>query len=154
MKTSEVKAPHPGGRPTTLTPQMMKQAESLAGYGFTMARMGEFWGVTEETVIEWAKKNKEFSESLKKGRQAAIVGITSSLYDKARAGDVTAMIFFLKNRAPDLWKDRREERIEHTIGAPTWTEEKTYIRTPEEEQVIIEAGKALELRKKKKEDSK
>jgi nitrogen regulatory protein PII-like uncharacterized protein len=152
MKVSEVKGK--AGRPTRLTPEMIDEAEKLAMLGMTVEWIADYWGVSHQAMYKWREKNEDLLQAIKKGKAAGVQFATGALVQAMKDKNITAIIFYLKNRAPDLWKDRREERIEHTIGAPTWTEEKTYIRTPEEEQVIIEAGKALELRKKKKEDSK
>lgn len=148
VQVKSVKAPAEMGRPTKLTPEIIKQARMLAGLGTTLERMAAFFGVNNETVILW-KKNKDFSDALKKGAEELVAEVAKSLFLKATKGnDTTAMIFFLKNRAPDLWKDRREEKVEHTIGAPSWSENRTVIRTREEEQGIIDAAKRLEHKRK------
>jgi hypothetical protein len=51
-------------------------------------------------------------QSLKRGKLKADFQITKSLYEKAKAGDTTAMIFWLKNRRPDLWRDKHD--FEHS----------------------------------------
>jgi hypothetical protein len=49
-------------------------------------------------------------EAIKRGKAKGIVTITNALYEKAKEGDNTAMIFYLKNRAG--WRDKIE--TEHT----------------------------------------
>ena len=49
----------------------------------------------------------EFSEAIKRGKDRGIATVTSALFTKARAGDNTAMIFYLKNRAG--WQDKIEK---------------------------------------------
>ncbi len=39
--------------------------------------------------------------------------VEDALYSKALDGNVAAQIFWLKNRAPDTWRDLAEVQIEH-----------------------------------------
>lgn len=129
----------------------LREAAFLASYGLTLEDMAAFWGVCKDTVINWENEYEEFSTAIKKGRTEGVVSVTQALSQKARKGDTTACIFWLKNRAPHLWKDRREERVEHTIGAPTWTEQRIVDPTAiDAEQVVIDAAKAIEDKRKKK----
>lgn len=66
-------------------------------------------GITTSTLYEWKKKFPAFSEALKKGKEICDYEVENALYKKALSGDVTAMIFWLKNRKADKWRDKQPE---------------------------------------------
>ena len=108
--------------------------------GMTDKQIAVKLGVSEDTVNEWKKVHPEFSESLKIGKEEPDSKVEASLFRRATgykntkavkifmpAGfdepvyapyidhvqpDVTACIFWLKNRRPDRWRDKQE--LEHT----------------------------------------
>ena len=51
-------------------------------------------------------------QSLKRGKLKADFQVTKSLYEKAKSGDTGAIIFWLKNRRPDLWRDKQD--VQHS----------------------------------------
>lgn len=124
-------------RPPSYKPEFAAQAEKLCLLGATDNELGDFFGVRRETIWAWGQKYEEFSNALKAGKAAADERVAQSLYHRAvgytfdgekvfqfqgeivRAKvrehvppDTTAMIFWLKNRRPDEWRDKRE--IEHS----------------------------------------
>ena len=121
------------GRPTKYQPAYAEQARKLALLGMTDKEMGDFFGVAESTLHLWKKEHPEFSESLKAGKDGADTGVATSLYLSALGGgtvtevkeetdaegnvitkktvkelpaNVTAQIFWLKNRQPQKWRDK------------------------------------------------
>jgi len=84
-----------------------KQAEILCTLGATDAQMAEFFGVATSTFYLWKKKHKALSEALK-AKDYPDEEVVKTLLQKALSGDTTAMIFWLKNRRPVEWRDRRE----------------------------------------------
>lgn len=125
-----------GGRPTAYKPEYAAMAEKIALLGATDAELAEVLDVSETTINAWKVQFVEFSEALKKGKKAADGNVAERLYQRAMgysnekavkifmpAGaeepvyapftehyppDTTACIFWLKNRRPDLWRDKRE----------------------------------------------
>src|SRR5215831_15756104 len=77
--------------------------------------------VSESTIDNWKAAHPEFLAALKTGRELADAEVANSLYRRAigdgdRPPDVTACIFWLKNRRPDWWRDAH--RQEHAITTP------------------------------------
>ena len=134
------------GRPTKFDPQVCRQAERLCKLGATDAELADFFQVNEDTIYSWKKDHPEFSEALKKGKTLADATVADRLYMRATGyrhlafkmfvhegkvltkryvehypPDTGAAIFWLKNRRPDLWRDR----VEHTgkDGGPIETRE-------------------------------
>jgi hypothetical protein len=60
------------------------------------------------TLNEYKIKFPDFAAALKEDKDFADNAVESALYQKALKGDVTAQIFWLKNRRPSQWKDRRD----------------------------------------------
>ena len=69
-------------------------------------------GIHEATLYRKINGNREFCEAIKTGQAKGIVAVTNYLMKSAREGNVTAQIFYLKNRSPRNWKDRHH--IEET----------------------------------------
>ncbi len=123
------------GRPSKYDPAFCDLAEKFCKLGATDVQLAEFFEVSEQTLNTWKHEHPEFLESLKKGKAIADAEVASKLFHRATgyehpevhvsnyqgtitkteltrhyAPDTTAGIFWLKNRRPDLWRDR----VEHT----------------------------------------
>ena len=130
-KKKVVKKKKPVGRPTKFNELDMKKFELLYSYGFTDKQVATILEVKEQTINNWKKSNPNFFESLKNWKSIADEKIVRSLYnraigctvketkvgffngmattqevDKVILPDVTAIIFWLKNRQPEQWRDR------------------------------------------------
>lgn len=96
------------GRPQIVIDEdLCKKAETLAAQGLTMEQIANVLGMSETTLYDKKGKFSEFSQAIKRGKDKGIASITSALFTKARNGDNTAMIFYLKNRAG--WQDKIEK---------------------------------------------
>ena len=112
-----------------------RQIYKLCLLGATDSEIADFIGIQESTLNNWKKMYPSFMESLKKGKSVADGNVASKLYIRAIGYEFdettieqcparkttkhktttkhipaseTAAIFWLKNRRPDLWRDRRE----------------------------------------------
>jgi hypothetical protein len=116
-------------------------AEGLAKLGKIDDDIAAAMGIHVSTLRDWKKKHPEFSVAIKIGKSEADTAVENSLYKRAMgyayeevktvnggervekttkqvAPDVTAQIFWLKNRKPDDWKDKRHEEITGKDGGP------------------------------------
>lgn len=101
------------GRPSyKITGEICLKAESLAAQGLTMEQIAHVLGICRATLHDKANKYPDFSDAIKRGQAKGIAQITNKLFQKAKDGDNTAMIFYLKNRDPQNWKD--VHRQEHS----------------------------------------
>jgi len=127
-------------RPTKYQPEFCRAAYGFALLGCSDVKIGEYLGVSDTTIQRWAAAHPEFRGALSKGREGAAAAVAKSLLHKAcgykhrsvkifcnAAGEVTevpftekfapdtaAAIYWLKNRASDIWKDKTEQTIETT----------------------------------------
>lgn len=126
------------GRPTKYKPEFAEQARQLTMLGATDRELSTFFAVAISTIHLWKLQHPEFSDSLNLGKEAADKHVEQSLYHRAKGyshdavkilmtkdGDVyreeyvehyppdtVACIFWLKNRRPDLWRDKVD--VEHS----------------------------------------
>lgn len=63
-------------------------------------------GIAKSTLCDWKNKYPEFADAIKKSKEFADFEVEQALYKKAKMGDVTAQIFWLKNRQPRKWRDK------------------------------------------------
>lgn len=97
-----------GGRPSKYDKKMNEQVFKLCLLGATDAEIADFLGISVATFNNWKLKEPELVESLKRGKLDADSNVAKSLYRRAIDGEVTAQIFWLKNRQPSKWRDRKE----------------------------------------------
>lgn len=91
--------------------------------GLTDEDIAANMGIVKSTLYEWKKKYPNLSNALKINKDVADRRVENALYEKALAGDTTAMIFWLKNRKPDAWRDKRELEHSGNIGISTALED-------------------------------
>ena len=84
--------------------------------GLTDEEISNNMGINVSTLYRWKKSNKEICEALKKGKGVADCEVVNALFRNAIAGDTTAQIFWLKNRMPELWRDKRDNNIDLNTG--------------------------------------
>ena len=60
---------------------------------------------------------------LKKGKAVVDFAVENAFLKRAMSGDTTAQIFWLKNRRPDLWRDRQQHEHSGPDGKPMQVED-------------------------------
>lgn len=63
-------------------------------------------GITVKTLYEWKNRYSDICDALKKGKEIVDYEVENALLKRAKQGDVTAQIFWLKNRRPEKWRDK------------------------------------------------
>lgn len=89
----------------------LEKVEVVASMGLIDEQIAIILDISPRTLNYW-KKRPAFLQSLKRGKLKADFQITQSLYQKAKGGDTTAMIFWLKNRQPEKWREKMQ--VEHS----------------------------------------
>lgn len=95
----------------TLSEQQKAEVETLAAV-LSADQIADYFGIGRTTFFAIMHRDHEIAERYKKGKARAIGSIAQSLISKARSGDTTSMIFFLKTQAG--W--RETTRVEHAPG--------------------------------------
>src|SRR3982750_1086440 len=96
------------GRPSEYDPAYIETIKRLAPLGATDRQLAILLNVSVPTINAWKKDHPEFLKSIQEQRQELDREIAYALYRAARAGDVKAMLAWLRNRDPENWRDRRE----------------------------------------------
>lgn len=109
------------GRPTKLTDKIKPIIELLARRGFTDKEIAKVVDIKEQTLTNWKKAHPDFFASLKEAKIDSDGKVQKSLYEMACGFEgpdgryyppnPTAIIFWLKNRQPDKWRDKREHAV-------------------------------------------
>lgn len=94
----------PSGRPTDYKPEFAELARNYCLLGATEAELGPLLGVTDRSVRNWKKKFPEFAAAIAEGSIHANARVIGAHYAKCLAGDMTAIIFWEKNKMG--WRDR------------------------------------------------
>lgn len=63
------------------------------------------------TFWHWRRKDGRLDELVKSIYESRVAIVEDALYKSALDGNVTAQIFFLKNRAMDRWRDKQEQEV-------------------------------------------
>ncbi len=83
--------------------------EGWAREGLTNEQIAEKLGINPDTLYKYQKQYPEFSETLKKGKEIVDYQVENALLQNALDGNVTAQIYWLNNRKPKQWKNKRIE---------------------------------------------
>lgn len=108
--------------------------EGWARDGLTDEQIANNIGISRSTLFEWRKNNQDISNALKKGKEVVDIEVENALLKRALGytitlkeqkvdkdgcvhdlikdvhipGDITAQIFWLKNRRKTQWRDKVE----------------------------------------------
>ena len=125
-----------------ITPDGLLRVAGWARDGLTNEQIAHNMGINRDTLRVWERNFSGIADALKNGKDVADRKVENALFNKAtgnywteeiieelqedgtmavvehkkRRGtpDTTAQIFWLKNRKPDEWRDKRE----HKSGGP------------------------------------
>ena len=124
-----------------LTPDGITRLEAWARDGLTDEQIAAKMGISTKTLYEWKKTYSNICEALKRGKEVVDIEVENALLKRALgyeyteervevskengkksvkttqtvkhvSPDVTAQIFWLKNRRPDRWRDKQQ--LEHS----------------------------------------
>jgi hypothetical protein len=84
-------------QPMQLTDAQKAEVETLAAV-LTAEQLSDFFGIGRTTFFTMMQRDPEIAARYKKGKARAIGSIAQGLIAKARGGDTTSMIFYLKTQ--------------------------------------------------------
>ena len=129
------------GRPTKFRPAFIARAEEITRKGATDQDLASEFDVAVSSINNWKQKHPEFLEALNSGKAVVDDGVERSLLERARGyshaavkifydskrkkvvkvpyierfpPDPTSMIFWLKNRRADKWRDQKDAPVGDT----------------------------------------
>lgn len=83
--------------------------------GLTDEQIAHNMGINVATLYRWKNEHDEIRDTLKKTKEVVDREVENALFKKAIEGDTTAMIFWLKNRRPNDWRDKRETALSGAV---------------------------------------
>ena len=73
--------------------------------GLTDEQIADKIGIAHRTFERWKAEHGQIRQAIKGGKEVANFVIENELYKKAKSGNVTAMIFYLKNNYRNKYTD-------------------------------------------------
>ena len=92
-----------------------EKVRSLAADGMTVAQISAVLGISSRTFYIHLKKDKKLLKAYEEGQQAGVGEVVHALKDLIRKGNLGAIIFWLKNKDPDNWKDDRSLNVKAAV---------------------------------------
>lgn len=132
-----------------LTEDGLLKLEGWAHDGLTDEQIAEKIGIRRPTLYDWKKKYSDISDALKRGKEVIDRQVENALLKRAlgyefkeitqeltedgmrvtkvitkqQAPDTTAQIFWLKNRKPEEWRDKKETEITGSLNVASTAKE-------------------------------
>ena len=132
-----------------LTEDGLLKLEGWAHDGLTDEQIAEKIGIRRPTLYDWKKKYSDISDALKRGKEVVDRQVENALLKRAlgyefkeitqeltedgmrvtkvitkqQAPDTTAQIFWLKNRKPEEWRDKKETEIKGSLNVASTAKE-------------------------------
>lgn len=92
-----------------LTEDGLTLLQGWARDGLTDEQIAQNCNINRQTLYDWKKKYPDISDTLKKGKEVVDYQVENALLKSALDGNITAQIFWLKNRKPDKWREKQQE---------------------------------------------
>lgn len=92
-----------------INPDGLLRIEGWCRDGLTQVQIAKNMDVALGTLLMWKTKYPELAAAMKRGKDVADREVENALFNKAIKGNVTAQIFWLKNRKPDDWRNFSEK---------------------------------------------
>lgn len=99
------------GRPSLYHEGLLPRVREMALGGATNEEIAADIGVTVATLYAWQRDIPNFVDALKPAKAVADQRVENALYKSAMEGSNTAQIFWLKNRRPNEWRDKRDIEV-------------------------------------------
>lgn len=97
--------------PKTLTEEEIAQVEELA-QTLTSGQIADYFGISRDTFYQIMKHNEEVSRRYKAGKAKVIKEVAQNLIVKAKSGNLSAIVFYLKTQAG--WSEKTE--VAHSVA--------------------------------------
>lgn len=102
-----------GRKAKTLDDEQRAQLDALAAY-LSQDQIADFFGISRPTFAAMIERDPDISLRYKRGKAKAIGTVAQGLLQKARNGDTTSAIFYLKTQAG--WRERLDHHVEGSFS--------------------------------------
>jgi len=94
------------------------KVEAFAAQGLTVDQIADCLDCCTSTLYNRMGSEVEVLEAIKRGRAKGVATMTNALFQSGKGGNITAQIFYLKNRSPEDWRDRRDIEVSGELNVP------------------------------------
>ena len=103
------------GRPSTYTDEAGEQVIELMGQGYSLTAAAGKLGVSRQTLYRWGEERPDFRDALNHAKAASAAWWEDRAQEIAQGGEGNAavVIFGLKNRVSDEWRDKQDIDVTH-----------------------------------------
>lgn len=128
----------PGGRNRRFwepSEEDLQKITAHAGRGLTQEQIALVLGIQPETLSRKKCQFDQIDQAIKRGNALGVSRMTNALFEAGLGGNVTAQIFYLKNRDPESWRDRQDVRqdVHHHVAAAALLFQKLGVVAPDGE---------------------
>ena len=95
-----------------LEPDNLILLEGWARSGLTEEQIAHNMGIDRTTLYRWKNKDRNIYNALKRNKDIVDYEVENALLKNALEGNVTAQIFWLKNRKKEQWREKIENNDE------------------------------------------
>lgn len=89
-----------GGRPTKKTLTTVRKLEEAFALGCTPTEAALFANISRETLYEWMRSDKEFSDRMESLKLKPVLRARQSMYNELEKGNVRLAMWYLERKRP------------------------------------------------------
>lgn len=94
-----------------LEPDSLTLLRGWARDGLTDEQIADKMHIGYSTLQAWKSKYQDIQDAIKKGKEVIDDEVEEKLLELVFEGNITAIIFWLKNRRPDKWRDKPKDEL-------------------------------------------
>jgi predicted transcriptional regulator len=115
LETRSATMPAKGTSRFVVTDKILARVQALARKGLSMDQIADCLGISRATLYKHKSIHADFADAIRVGQAKGVARVANALFESAMKGNVTAQIFFLKNRDMVAWQDRSVLAANHTV---------------------------------------
>jgi hypothetical protein len=118
--------PEGAGRPTEYRPEYCDLVIEKMGEGLSLTAFSGLICVARDTVYQWIKAHREFSDAVSRARSCRVLYLERKLLVSRKGAETAAAVFALKNADPVEWRDVKHTEHKHSLAVETLTDAQLY----------------------------
>ena len=110
-----------------ITDEVIRQIETLSGYGLTLIQVAAVIGISERTLTRLKTNEEKVLSAVVRGKARAETFVGKTLFERAKDGDISAIRWWESTRAGRVAAIREihegvpQSPVTVTIALPDWT---------------------------------
>jgi formylmethanofuran dehydrogenase subunit A len=114
------------GRPSEFRPEYCELVIEHMSKGYSLTAFAGLIRVARDSVYEWIKAERAFSDAVARARSARVNALEIKLLRSRKGAETSAAIFALRNACPDEWRDIKHTEHNHHHTVETLTDAQLY----------------------------